>query len=626
MYSPDGPAGPSASLAPRPAVPGPAVLPPAAIEPLFPKEDYEWPVGRGTDSDAGLWLDERLRRLARQESLCRRTLGELAAAFLRRRAWQRLGFARIGDWSRERLGLSPREVQSLARVTGALSRLPALAAAFARGELSWTKCRLLVGVASPTDEARWVGVARDLTVRALDEVIRAGRKTGGVSVELRAGPEVVAEEEGETADGEERARFRLRCPPWVSALFRRVVELARCAAGESGPTWKAAEAIAAEGQTVLHPGQREIGRRRAALLAEHAGPAFAASAGDPEEPHGAADAFPWFDWRPVIEAIPEDVEKLGRAAEDLDPFELDARMRSVLSAMQRVDWQTGRLLHVLEAKDCARRMGFASLSRYVRERLGISSSKARALIELDRRAWHAPPLGEAYRRGEISWVRALMLLPLVGRAEGRAAEARDAAWVLRASQVPVSRLGDEIEWAFGMRDASRTLTLPGPPPLGASLELPEVQMRAPSDFACDAEVVFTGPASVVGLFRETVCAFAGTRPVWVGLVELLLHAETEWERTPKVRDPVFRRDRFRCLSPCCGSRRDLHDHHFVFRSRGGGNQLWNRGSVCWACHQYGIHAGTVRCHGRAPDDLVWELGVRPGREPLLRLWRNAYVE
>jgi hypothetical protein len=38
-----------------------------------------------------------------------------------------------------------------------------------------------------------------------------------------------------------------------------------------------------------------------------------------------------------------------------------------------------------------------------------------------------------------------------------------------------------------------------------------------------------------------------------------------------------------------------------------------------ATHLRGIHAGYVRAWGTAPDEITWELGVRPGREPLLRL-------
>src|SRR4029077_8654922 len=69
-------------------------------------------------------VDPLLRRLARQEALCRRVLGRLARPFLRRRAHVRLGFVRIDDYSRERIGLSGRELQELGRVVEQLADLP----------------------------------------------------------------------------------------------------------------------------------------------------------------------------------------------------------------------------------------------------------------------------------------------------------------------------------------------------------------------------------------------------------------------------------------------------------------------------------------------------------------------
>jgi len=71
--------------------------------------------------------------------------------------------------------------------------------------------------------------------------------------------------------------------------------------------------------------------------------------------------------------------------------------------------------------------------------------------------------------------------------------------------------------------------------------------------------------------------------------------------------------------PACSGRRNLHDHHVVFRSRGLGNARDNRVAVCAWHHLRGIHAGVVRVWGEAPDGLAWELGVRAGRRPLLRL-------
>src|SRR6185436_13741741 len=80
-------------------------------------------------------LDAELFALARQEARGRLLLGRLARPFLRRRLYHELGFARLGDWTRERLGLSGREVQSLARVSERLEALPAMRAAFLAGEL-----------------------------------------------------------------------------------------------------------------------------------------------------------------------------------------------------------------------------------------------------------------------------------------------------------------------------------------------------------------------------------------------------------------------------------------------------------------------------------------------------------
>src|SRR5882724_7504602 len=104
-------------------------------------------------ADAALVVDGYLRRLASQEARARRIFGTLASASLRRRAHHVLGFVRVDDYARERLGLSGRELQSTARVATGLRELPTLAAAFERGALSWTEARLLVAVASPDTEA-----------------------------------------------------------------------------------------------------------------------------------------------------------------------------------------------------------------------------------------------------------------------------------------------------------------------------------------------------------------------------------------------------------------------------------------------------------------------------------------
>jgi hypothetical protein len=367
---------------------------------------------------------------------------------------------------------------------------------------------------------------------------------------------------------------------------------------------QAAEAIAAEGLSARAP----------------CGEAWPAA--DPPRP-ALADAdetravFAELDWSAVREAVPDDIDALDADVDVLDPFALDARMRAVLRAMRRIDWQVGRLLRVFLDRRLYRLMLFPSAHRYVTERLGLSVRKARALVALERKTWDADAFGAAYRTGELSWVRALTILSVV-------TERTAATWVERAAAVPVRRLADEVEWALAVRDG---LVPIAPPPMGAALALDERQLCARPEWEFpDAEVAFSAPVAVVALLRTAILAFAHPRDSLIGGLEsLLLHVKAEWEGQPRHRDPIFARDGWRCAVPVCTARQQLHDHHLVFRSRGGGNERENRITLCAWHHLRGVHAGRVRAEGEAPDAITWEIGVRAGRRPLLRLAGERYA-
>ena len=100
---------------------------------------------------------------------------------------------------------------------------------------------------------------------------------------------------------------------------------------------------------------------------------------------------------------------------------------------------------------------------------------------------------------------------------------------------------------------------------------------------------------------------------------------SEWQAQPRHRDPVFARDGWRCAVPVCTARRELHDHHVVFRWRGGGNERENRITLCAWHHLRGVHAGRVRAEGEAPDRITWDIGVRAGQRALLRLVGERYA-
>jgi hypothetical protein len=136
----------------------------------------------------------------------------------------------------------------------------------------------------------------------------------------------------------------------------------------------------------------------------------------------------------------------------------------------------------------------------------------------------------------------------------------------------------------------------------------------------DAEIRLRLPVTVAAMFRSAIYArHEPTEPVWLGLLRLLEEVRAFWLSVPKHRDPVFERDGWRCAVPACSSRRNLHDHHVIFRSHGGGNERDNRVAVCASHHHRGIHRGVVRVTGNAEVGLDWELGCRGARRPLLRV-------
>ncbi len=337
--------------------------------------------------------------------------------------------------------------------------------------------------------------------------------------------------------------------------------------------------------------------------------------------------------RPASQAqhLPRDESQAPReptaARAPSDPFALDARLVDAIRVIQTSEPRIGRLLGILVDHRLYRTLGFPSLDSYVCQRLGISARKVWALLKIEKTARRATVFAESYAEGRLSWARALTLLPVVDRDNA-------AAWINRATSVTVRRLADEVSWVLERRDALGADAPLDPPPLDSEIPspvaetlarqcqktalAPALQIGAHTREVCDVEIDFTAPASVVALFRDTLDAFAlPGEPRWTALERVLQHVIVEWERAERHRDPVFARDGWRCTVPACTSRRNLHDHHVRYRSRGGGNERANRITICASHHLHGIHGGTIRAYGTAPRGIHWQLGVRAGVPPLL---------
>src|SRR5207247_1682052 len=221
----------------------------------------------------------------------------------------------------------------------------------------------------------------------------------------------------------------------------------------------------------------------------------------------------------------------------------------------------------------------------------------------------------------LDWSAVEEALPDDVEALTRGAEDLNAFALDRRMRAALPPLVDGAAWPLAVRETGGEAA--GPPPLGTRLVRPERQVCA---HAVDADITFFAPASVAILLRSAIASFTlPTEPAWQGLERLLDHVHHEWSTQPRHRDPIFARDGWRCAVPACTSRRNLHDHHLLFRSRGGGNARDNRITVCAWHHLRGIHQGRVRAWGTAPDAITWQLGCRPGQPALLTLEGDEYL-
>lgn len=559
-------------------------------------------------------VERQLAHLAAAAGPLRHALAAIAARILDTRAYEPLCYARLGGYARERAGVSARQLQALARTHRALRGLPQLEQALLANELPWSRVRLLARVATPQDEEEWIALGGALSVRQLEREIAA-----------RASPESRGDSEGEPEDADHLMRVTIRCSPAVREKWLRAREMAERVAGQRLRAEEAIEWITAEACSALaispaagDPGDAD-GESPAEALGEAADDDDGAG-GPRGDPASNAPAVP----------VPAAVAALTVDLENADPFELDRRLCGAVAIEQRLDAAMAPLLRVVVSPEYEWEHRYQTLETYATEQLGMSASKARALLRVERAGDACRELREAFRVGRLSWAKAQCLVPLLlldipGEWRPR--------WVAWAARVTVRRLESDVERALLLRAShSRAFQRCQYHPERTQDPIPEAEQQmcaAEIDLEATEQIVWRLPRDVAWLFGAVREAFrAGLRAAGVGapsdgqaLDALLDHALAAWSVRdpdgPRL-DPVIERDGYRCAVPGCSSRRNLHDHHVVFRSAGGSHAPENRITLCAFHHQRCLHVGRLRVRGRAPDRLVYELGVRTGREPVAR--------
>jgi hypothetical protein len=562
-----------------------------------------WDRGLSRPPSVALTAEQQLAALAASVGPLRAILAAIAERLLATKAHERLCYARLGDYARERAGLSARQLQDLARVHRALAELPRLERALVTNALPWSKVRLIARVASKEDEETWIARARAVATRRLEQEVRDHAQT---------------REARDPGDEGPLTRVTLHCTVAVREKWEVARETAERVAGRRLRADEVLEAIAAE-----------------AFSALSIDPGLADEPREPTRQPAGEGATPWTDEpappaRAPVRILPRSIQALAAGLAEADAFELDRRLRMAVRLEQTLDAAMAPLLRLVASAEYAWSDAYRPLGSYVRDQLGMSERKARTLLRLERAGDICPELREAYRSGRLSWVKAQCLLPLLlldlpGEWRG--------IWVAWAERVTLRRLEADVARALLLRagtEAAWQRCKFDPGRAQDAIPAKERQVCAPEiDTEATQRLEWRVPYEVAWLFRgvrETLRARLrlGGEPrpsdgdVFGALLDGALLTWTLRDPAARPPDPVIERDGYRCMVPGCTSRRSLHDHHVTFRSAGGSDAFDNRVTLCAFHHQRCLHAGLLRVRGRAPDALVFELGLRPGAPPLAR--------
>jgi len=519
----------------------------------------EYPLPRERDDAtcqlAARAIDALLVRVAKGRGAVDVAIGEGLEAMAPRK--MQLGFATIGDYAREKLGIAASTAQKMARAARELQKRPLLRKAVWAGEVSMRAAEAVFPVAIGEAEARWVELARTATVRELQAAVK----------ELR-GPDCGSETPAPDQQDEKWGPILARVAPEQMPGIEEAMFVARRVVDAAAPRWKLLDSLCAE------------------FLGVHDTPDFVATSPDElvaarrEESNAL---WEWLEnesaqWAFLDQPVPIAAPVIdGDVASDARG--LRAELRRLATLRDRWDEVFGHVALLFRSIDAARRLGFGSFEHYCSERLGLAVRSAEQRIALERKLYELPALKRAMGERRVSYEQARLI--------ARYAETETVdAWIERAETMPCIDLRRELQG------------------------LEQAQLCARGEFQVWA------PRPVAGLFAMACGAARKAEGRWISdgecLVRIAAHFLDVWKPVVEGRvtesTKILDRDDGLCRVPGCSLAAD-HAHHIKFKSHGGSDAAWNRVSLCAAHHLNGVHAGWIKVSGTAPDGLRWELGV-----------------
>jgi hypothetical protein len=347
-----------------------------------------------------------------------------------------------------------------------------------------------------------------------------------------------------------------------------------------------------------------------------------------------------------------------------DPHDLDRIVQALEALDHDIRPVLAELLEAFERLGGHELLGWDTFRDYCRESLGLDPRRVTRLMAFRESLGRSPILDAAYREGKLRYLQVLLLKKVV---VPETAEA----WVQWAMKASMRHTQEVVDKAL-------TLELRGATPeaLGAYARLLSggaksgTSSPAPNDrgtmFARLANLDDTLPIGVTlppppGSRNPILVGLAGDSPIVETVLQypfrlflpadvadiiqaglrscrdedglslpegealaIIASAFLENLDDPEVHRlmedfPIFERDGWRCTVPTCTRRAYLHRHHIRYRSDIGPDDAWNLTTLCYVHHMEEVHGSlkSVAVSGRAPDDLLWEIGRRAGKPPLL---------
>jgi hypothetical protein len=621
-------------------------------------------------------LERELVWVARASGGLRVGLGFTLEALATRGGHHDLGFSSVGAYAMERCERSARWAQDSRALARRLKGLVAVRGAVLAGRIGFSMAQEIARVATPSDESAWLAEAEGCTVRELRRRIRERRNAAETGGKGGGHATCIGASHAEPALGTLTVTVN-REDAWLFEGARMVV---RNVAGAS--LEETIEALVGEGTTTLFAtmdrermpdtddgtdasngpqraweAQLSAWREEAEVLCEKRIPweamaadttADSASAMGVGDSAGRASAMGVDEsarraWAMRADTTADSAWAIG-VDESASVGEIDGELQRLAARLANRDVELGRFAETFWRADGWRRLGFATESQYVRERLGMSLSAVKAKRALSRRLAFMPQLADAVTNRQLGY-EAARVVSMVATTE------TVDAWIARAQERTVKHLLEEVDAAqmLGRLHATTGLVPPAETTMArvADIECRVVngQMSALHELGCvgrtwardatdtsqaNANADTTDAGKIHGVVRRGgrvalkfrvdtgLCRYyrwlegafrrnrAGTGSFFGFLCAAVIDTWARPRDGQRAYAHIYARDNYRCRSPVC-RRRDVTPHHLTFRSRGGDDGDANVASLCTWCHLDGIHGGRLAARGPA-EDMHWTIG------------------